>query len=67
LYSQAQPVGLNNCGSSVDNMLNQMQSLTGRWSKLKEILRSAKARTIEALDEAITDAINAITDEDALN
>jgi transposase len=37
------------------------------WSKLKEILRSAKARTIEALDEAITDAINAITDEDALN
>ncbi len=37
------------------------------WSKLKEILRSAKARTFEALDEAITIAINAITDEDALN
>ncbi|MFN9836669.1 MAG: transposase, partial [Pseudanabaena sp.] len=37
------------------------------WSKLKEIIRSAKARTIEALDSAITMAINAITDEDALN
>ena len=37
------------------------------WSKLKEIIRSAKARTIEALDTAITIAINAITDEDALN
>ena len=37
------------------------------WSKLKEIIRSAKARTIEALNEAITNAINAITDEDALN
>lgn len=37
------------------------------WSKLKEIIRSAKARTIEALDEAITNAINAITDENALN
>jgi len=37
------------------------------WSKLKEILRSAKARTSEALDEAITSAINAITEENALN
>jgi transposase len=37
------------------------------WSKLKEIIRSAKARTIEALDEAITNAINGITDENALN
>jgi len=37
------------------------------WSKLKEIIRSAKARTIEALDAAITMAINSITDEDALN
>jgi len=39
------------------------------WSKLKEIIRSAKARTIEALDEAITitNAINAITDENALD
>jgi transposase len=37
------------------------------WSKLKEIIRSAKARTIDALDAAITMAINAITDEDALN
>ncbi|MFM2310976.1 MAG: hypothetical protein RLZZ04_252 [Cyanobacteriota bacterium] len=37
------------------------------WSKLKEILRSAKARTSEALDQAITFAVNAITDENALN
>ena len=37
------------------------------WSKLKEILRSAKARTVDALNEAITIAVNAITDEHALN
>lgn len=37
------------------------------WSKLKGILRSAKACTFDALDEAITVAINAITDENAIN
>jgi transposase len=37
------------------------------WSKLKQILRSAKARTSDALHEAITMAVNAITDENALN
>ena len=37
------------------------------WSKLKEILRSAQARTTEALDEAITMAVNAITDDNALS
>jgi transposase len=37
------------------------------WSKLKEILRSAKTRTADALDEAITMAVNLITDENALN
>jgi len=37
------------------------------WSKLKEILRSQGARTSDALDEAITMAINFITDEKALN
>jgi transposase len=36
------------------------------WSKLKEILRSAKARTSDALNEAITIAVNAITEEQAL-
>ena len=37
--------------------------------KLKEILRSAKTRTLDALDEAITMAVNVITDENenALN
>lgn len=37
------------------------------WSKIKEILRSAKARSLDALDEAITNAINAISDEEAIN
>ena len=37
------------------------------WSKFKELLRSAKARTLDALDIAITNAINCISDEDALN
>ena len=37
------------------------------WSKIKVILRSSEARTSNILDEAITKAINAITDENALN
>ena len=37
------------------------------WSKLKEILRSAKARSLDVLDLAITNAINSISDEDAIN
>jgi transposase len=37
------------------------------WSKLKDILRSAKARTLDALNEAITNAINAISEDDAIN
>ena len=37
------------------------------WSKLKQLLRSAKARTTEALDQALTQMINeCISDEDAL-
>ena len=37
------------------------------WSKLKQLLRSAKARTSEALDQALTEIINeCISDEDAL-
>jgi transposase len=35
------------------------------WSKLKAILRRAKARTRDALDEALQHAINAITSADA--
>jgi len=35
------------------------------WAALKQILRSAKARTKEALDLAITEAIPAITPENA--
>ena len=36
------------------------------WSKFKDILRSASSRTLDALDIAITNAINAISDEDAI-
>ena len=35
------------------------------WSKVKAYLRSIEARTCGALDQAITDAINSITSEDA--
>ena len=37
------------------------------WQKLKEILRYGKTRTWDALDEAITMAVNVITDENTLN
>jgi transposase len=37
------------------------------WSKLKQLLRTAKARTREALDQALTQIINeCISDDDAL-
>ena len=35
------------------------------WSKFKQFLRAAKARSQEALDQAITDAIKTITPENA--
>ena len=35
------------------------------WSKLKELLKAAKARTREALDEAISRAMDLITPADA--
>jgi len=35
------------------------------WAKLKQLLRSAKARTKEALDQAITEALRRITRQDA--
>jgi transposase len=36
------------------------------WSKIKQWLRSAKARSVEALDSAIAEALAAITAENAL-
>lgn len=36
------------------------------WSKVKQILRSLKARTVEALDKAVAEALNAITAENAI-
>jgi transposase len=35
------------------------------WSKFKKFLRDAKARTKEALDQAVTDALKTITAENA--
>lgn len=35
------------------------------WSKFKQFLRAAKARTSEALDDAITEALKTITPENA--
>lgn len=35
------------------------------WSKLKQLLRAAKARTREALDQAIAELLPAITSDDA--
>ena len=35
------------------------------WSKLKQFLRSRKARTSDALDQAMTDVISYITQDDA--
>ncbi|MEG4959084.1 MULTISPECIES: hypothetical protein [unclassified Microcoleus] len=37
------------------------------WSKIEVILGSEAAQTSNVLDEAITKALNAITDENALN
>jgi transposase len=34
------------------------------WAKLKELLRAAKARTQEALEQAIAEAIRTITSSD---
>lgn len=34
------------------------------WAKVKQCLRSAKARTVETLEQAIADALKAITAED---
>jgi transposase len=35
------------------------------WSKIKEFLRAAKARTFDALLKAITNALKTVTDQDA--
>lgn len=35
------------------------------WAKLKQLLRSAKARSKEALDQAITEALKSISSDDA--
>jgi len=37
------------------------------WSKLKQFLRSKAARTYEALDQGMTEALNYITEDDAVS
>jgi len=37
------------------------------WSKLKQFLRSCEARTLELLNQAMTDAVNYITEDDAFS
>jgi len=37
------------------------------WSKIKAILRALEARTQQALDQAITAALEAVTPQDAMN
>jgi hypothetical protein len=37
------------------------------WSKIKSILRSAEARTKNALDQAIAHALSQVTPKDAMN
>lgn len=37
------------------------------WSKMKESLRGMKARTMETLQEAVTQALQAVTPQDARN
>jgi transposase len=42
-----------------------MNPIEKAWSKLKTLLRSAKARTKEALDQAIAELLPRLTAEDA--
>lgn len=42
-----------------------MNPIEKAWAKLKELLRAAQARTREALDQAIADALKRITTENA--
>lgn len=37
------------------------------WSKFKEIVRSGKDMTIDTLNQTVANAIQSITDEDAIN
>ncbi|WP_442946128.1 transposase [Noviherbaspirillum sp. Root189] len=44
---------------------SELSPIENCWSKLKTKLRSAKARTRQALDEALAAAIDSISDADA--
>jgi transposase len=69
-YANTAKVLVESVGAKIKFLLPYLPDLSPIelcWSKLKEILRSAKARTFDALDAAITLAVNAITDENALD
>jgi len=42
-----------------------MNPIEKAWAKLKELLRAAQARTRQALDQAIEDALKRITSDNA--
>ena len=42
-----------------------LNPIENAWSKFKEFIRAAKARTKEALDLAVTDALKTITADNA--
>jgi hypothetical protein len=43
----------------------QINPIEKAWFKLKQFLRASKARTAEALDQAITEALKTITADNA--
>jgi transposase len=45
--------------------LPDLNPIEKAWAKLKQLLRSAKARSKEALDQAITEALKSISPDDA--
>lgn len=42
-----------------------LNPIENAWAKFKQLLRSAKARSKDALDQAVADALNRITPDDA--
>ena len=49
----------------IEKAFSKVKSALKAWSKLKQLLRSAKARTKDVLDQAITDLLPQITSDNA--
>jgi len=59
---------IEDCGAQVPYLppySPDLNPIEKAWSKFKQFLRSAKARTAEALDQAITEARKTITADNA--